>query len=189
MPASSPGPPFALGAAGVVVDHGEALVRQGFGELSQAELAYAPQDCDALLNRSSANYGLRNFKSALDDADQAAKLDPDNPEAYTARALASWGMNEYLKTLEDSRRALAINPNNRTAHTISTHLNVFQNFRPEVPRSLKDSKFVFLANIDPELQYNVLKQVTRPKLVACDSMNYWLEHKKKEFEKLLDNLK
>ena len=75
-----------------------------------------------------------------------------------------------------------------TAHTISTHLNVFQNFRPEVPRSLKDSKFVFLANIDPELQYNVLKQVTRPKLVACDSMNYWLEHKKKEFEKLLDKV-
>ena len=74
------------------------------------------------------------------------------------------------------------------AHTISTHLNVFQNFRPEVPRSLKDSKFVFLANIDPELQYNVLKQVSKPKLVACDSMNYWLEHKKKEFEKLLDKV-
>ena len=74
------------------------------------------------------------------------------------------------------------------AHTISTHLNVFQNFRPEVPRNLKDSKFVFLANIDPELQYNVLKQVTRPRLVACDSMNYWLEHKKKEFEKLLDKV-
>ncbi|MDD5136432.1 MAG: PfkB family carbohydrate kinase [Candidatus Omnitrophica bacterium] len=75
-----------------------------------------------------------------------------------------------------------------TAHTVSTHLNVFQNFRPEVPREWKNSKFVFLANIDPELQYNVLKQVHRPKLVACDSMNYWLEHKKKEFERLLDKV-
>ncbi len=75
-----------------------------------------------------------------------------------------------------------------TAHTISTHLNVFQNFKPEVPRDLKNSKFVFLANIDPELQYNVLKQVIKPKLVACDSMNYWLEHKKKEFERLLDKV-
>lgn len=75
-----------------------------------------------------------------------------------------------------------------TAHTVSTHLNVFQNFKPEVPRELRNSQFVFLANIDPELQYNVLKQVTRPKLVACDSMNYWLEHKKKEFEKLLDKV-
>ncbi len=75
-----------------------------------------------------------------------------------------------------------------TAHTIATHLNVFQNFRPEVPRDLKNSKFVFLANIDPELQYNVLKQVARPKLVACDSMNYWLEHKKSQFERLLDKV-
>ncbi len=75
-----------------------------------------------------------------------------------------------------------------TAHTIYTHLNVFQDFKPQVPRDLKSSKFVFLANIDPELQYNVLKQVGKPKLVACDSMNYWLEHKKKEFEKLLDKV-
>lgn len=75
-----------------------------------------------------------------------------------------------------------------TARTIATHLNVFQDFRPEVPKDLKDSKFVFLANIDPELQYNVLKQVTHPKLVACDSMNYWLEHKKKEFERMLEKV-
>ncbi len=75
-----------------------------------------------------------------------------------------------------------------TAHTISTHLNVFKNFRPDVPKNLKNCEFVFLANIDPELQYNVLRQVEKPKLVACDSMNYWLEHKKKEFEKLLDKV-
>jgi sugar/nucleoside kinase (ribokinase family) len=75
-----------------------------------------------------------------------------------------------------------------SAHTISTHLNVFQNFHPEVPRNLKNSKFIFLANIDPELQYNVLKQIRKPTLVACDSMNYWLEHKKKEFERLLDKV-
>ena len=74
------------------------------------------------------------------------------------------------------------------AHTISTHLNVFKDFKPEVPHDLANSEFVFLANIDPELQYNVLKQVKRPKLVACDSMNYWLEHKKREFEKLLDKV-
>lgn len=75
-----------------------------------------------------------------------------------------------------------------TAKTISTHLNVFKDFRPEIPRELRDSRFIFLANIDPELQYNVLKQVRRPKVVACDSMNYWLEHKKRDFEKLLDRV-
>jgi len=75
-----------------------------------------------------------------------------------------------------------------TAHTIYTHLNVFKDFRPEVPADLKDSEYVFLANIDPDLQLSVLKQVSRPKLVACDSMNYWIETKKKSLMKLLKHV-
>lgn len=75
-----------------------------------------------------------------------------------------------------------------TAHTIYTHLNVFKDFHPEVPADLKDSEFVFLANIDPDLQLSVLKQVSRPKLVACDSMNYWIETKKKSLMKLLKHV-
>jgi len=72
-----------------------------------------------------------------------------------------------------------------TAHTVYTHLNVFKDFRPEVPRPLRKSEVVFLANIDPGLQHDVLKQIERPRIVACDSMNYWLEHKRREFERLL----
>jgi len=75
-----------------------------------------------------------------------------------------------------------------TAHTIATHLNVFKNFKPEIPAGLKNSKYLFLANIDPELQHEVLKQVTNPQLVACDSMNYWIENKRREFERLLDKV-
>ena len=75
-----------------------------------------------------------------------------------------------------------------TAHTIATHLNVFKTFKPEIPRDLKNSKYVFLANIDPVLQYEVLKQITNPRLVACDSMNYWIENKRREFERLLDKI-
>ena len=75
-----------------------------------------------------------------------------------------------------------------TAHTVYTHLNVFKDFKPVVPHDLRKTKFVFLANIDPELQYSVLKQIKTPRLVACDSMNYWIEHKRKEFEKLLDKV-
>jgi len=75
-----------------------------------------------------------------------------------------------------------------TAHTVYTHLNVFKDFRPKVPPALRKSECVFLANIDPELQYNVLKQVDRPAIVAADSMNYWLKHKKKAFERLLDKV-
>ena len=74
------------------------------------------------------------------------------------------------------------------AHTVYTHLNVFKDFKPVIPHDLRNTKFVFLANIDPELQYSVLKQIKAPRLVACDSMNYWIEHKKREFERLLDKV-
>jgi sugar/nucleoside kinase (ribokinase family) len=61
------------------------------------------------------------------------------------------------------------------AHTVETQLNVFETFRPELPEDYRQSPFVFLANIDPVLQLAVLDQVRRPKLVACDTMNYWIE--------------
>ena len=64
------------------------------------------------------------------------------------------------------------------AHTLDTKLNVFQHFKPEIPESYRDSKYVFLANIDPELQLQVLDQVRSPKLTVCDTMNYWIENKK-----------
>lgn len=71
------------------------------------------------------------------------------------------------------------------AHTLATHLNVFKDFAPEIPPHLKDSPFVFLANIDPDLQDNVLKQVNNPRLIACDSMNHWIASKKKSLAKFL----
>ncbi len=64
------------------------------------------------------------------------------------------------------------------AHTTATELNVFQTFRPTLPESYRDSPYVFLANIDPALQLAVLDQVRRPKLVACDTMNFWIENAK-----------
>ncbi len=56
-----------------------------------------------------------------------------------------------------------------------THLNVFQEFKPVIPDEYKQSDFIFLANIAPELQLDVLNQVTSPKLVALDTMNFWIE--------------
>ncbi len=72
------------------------------------------------------------------------------------------------------------------AHTIDTQLNVFQSFKPRIPERYKDKKVVFLANIDPDLQREVLQQVKDPALVACDTMNYWIEGKR---ESLLETLK
>ncbi|MBI5587295.1 MAG: sugar kinase [Deltaproteobacteria bacterium] len=71
------------------------------------------------------------------------------------------------------------------AHTLDTQLNVFSAFNPEVPENYKDSPFVFLANIDPELQMKVLEQVRTPKLVACDTMNFWISGKPEALKKLL----
>ncbi|MDP3791948.1 MAG: PfkB family carbohydrate kinase [Candidatus Omnitrophota bacterium] len=71
------------------------------------------------------------------------------------------------------------------AHTLATHLNVFQDFAPKIPDSLKNPRILFLANIDPDLQESVLRQVEKPKLIACDSMNHWITSKKKSLEKFL----
>lgn len=71
------------------------------------------------------------------------------------------------------------------ARTIYTHLNVFADFRPEIPAEYQGTKYVFLANIDPNLQRDVLRQVNSPDLVACDSMNYWIENKRPALKRLL----
>jgi len=71
------------------------------------------------------------------------------------------------------------------AHTLETHLNVFSAFNPEVPAAYREAPFVFLANIDPELQMKVLDQVKKPKLVACDTMNFWIEGKPDALKELL----
>lgn len=72
--------------------------------------------------------------------------------------------------------------------TLGTHLNVFENFNPVIPESYRNTDYVFLANIDPELQLRVLNQVEKPKLVACDTMNYWIENKPAELKKVLKHV-
>jgi sugar/nucleoside kinase (ribokinase family) len=74
------------------------------------------------------------------------------------------------------------------AETLETHLGVFSNFRPKIPDQFRRAPFVFLANIDPRLQLDVLKQVERPKLVACDTMNFWIESRRPELLELLGHV-
>lgn len=64
------------------------------------------------------------------------------------------------------------------AKTLKTDLNVFEHFNPQLPEHFKDSSFVFLANIAPELQLQVLEQVKSPKFVGMDTMNFWISIKK-----------
>jgi len=62
-----------------------------------------------------------------------------------------------------------------TRETIYTKLNVFEGFQPVIPEGYRSSPFVFLGNIHPRLQLDVLDQVTAPRLVAADTMNFWIE--------------
>ena len=72
--------------------------------------------------------------------------------------------------------------------TLDTRLGVFADFRPKIPAAFQQAKYVFLGNIDPELQLGVLDQVTDPELVACDTMNYWINSKKELLLELLRHI-
>ncbi len=71
------------------------------------------------------------------------------------------------------------------AETLETHLGVFSHFHPKIPAQFRKAPFVFLANIDPRLQLQVLDQVETPRLVACDTMNFWIESRRPELLELL----
>ena len=72
-----------------------------------------------------------------------------------------------------------------TRDTLDTQLNVFADFDPVVPHQYRNAEFVCLGNIDPELQLKVLDQVSKPKLVILDTMNFWIEGKPEELKKTL----
>ena len=72
-----------------------------------------------------------------------------------------------------------------TRTTLDTQLNVFQDFNPKLPAGWGNSEYVFLANIDPVLQLSVLEQAGKPRFVACDTMNFWIEGKREALLKLL----
>jgi sugar/nucleoside kinase (ribokinase family) len=71
------------------------------------------------------------------------------------------------------------------AETRDTRLGVFADFRPHIPEVFRGAEFVLLANIDPILQLEVLEQVERPRFVACDTMNFWIDSKRDELIELL----
>lgn len=62
------------------------------------------------------------------------------------------------------------------AKTLQTDLNVLATFDPVVPEALQEAACVFLANLDPVAQAKVLDQLSGPRIVAADTMNYWIEH-------------
>ena len=97
---------------------------------------------------------------------------PEHEQVLTAKGVSTAGIERapgksfhwtgsYLKDLN-------------TADTLATDLNVFAEFTPKIPAAYEDSEFLFLANIDPVLQLRVRRQMPKVKMVAGDTMNYWI---------------
>ncbi len=74
------------------------------------------------------------------------------------------------------------------AKTLKTELGSFEAFKPKLPENYRRAKFVFLANIDPELQLNVLGQIENPTLTVMDTMNFWINTKKQELLQVMKKI-
>jgi sugar/nucleoside kinase (ribokinase family) len=77
-------------------------------------------------------------------------------------------------------------PNKRT--TIATEVNILKGFRPQLPDHYRDVDILFLANIDPDLQEDILAQVKSPRLVAMDTMNYWIQTRSESLLNVLEKV-
>lgn len=104
---------------------------------------------------------------------------------------------QFLKSKNIDTRGLEIQKGNtfrwkgeygydlNEAKTLATDLNVLATFKPDLAEEYRLSDAVFLANVDPEIQLDVLRQVKRPKFVACDTMNYWISSKPEALKRTL----
>jgi sugar/nucleoside kinase (ribokinase family) len=126
----------------------------------------------------SATY-FSTSASFFTDVNLVAVVGEDFPEEHVA----------FLRSRNIDLRGLARDPGKtfhwrgrygfdlNEAQTLETQLNVFASFRPRIPAAYADAEYLVLANIDPELQLEVLGQVRQPRVVACDTMNYWITSK------------
>ncbi len=106
----------------------------------------------------------------------------DHEELLKSRNICLLGVDKKGKTFRWHGKYEDINE----AKTLKTELNVLLEFEGKVPIEYQDARFIFLGNLDPELQLKVLEQIKNPKLVVMDTMNLWIETKK---EKLLEVIK
>jgi sugar/nucleoside kinase (ribokinase family) len=74
------------------------------------------------------------------------------------------------------------------AETLETQLNVFEHFQPKIPASFRETPWVFLGNIHPDLQHGVLEQIARPRLVAADTMNFWINQERRALRRVLAHI-
>lgn len=112
--------------------------------------------------------------------------DKKNVELLTSRGVDTSGMT--VQAGKTFHWAGSYKGNMNEAITLATELNVFEKFNPELPENYRDSKFVFLANISPDLQLKVLEQVKSPLFVGMDTMNFWISSKLDDLKKVLSKV-
>lgn len=126
--------------------------------------------------------------SLLTDVRLVAVIGEDFPEKHVEllkkRSIDLAGL-ERVAGGKTFRWAGKYGSNLNEAHTLDTQLNVFANFKPRLPEHFRNSEYVFLANIHPVLQADVLDQVKSPKLVALDTMNFWIQGEREALKKVL----
>ncbi|MDD4295068.1 MAG: PfkB family carbohydrate kinase [Candidatus Omnitrophica bacterium] len=112
-----------------------------------------------------------DFSDKYTNVFKKAKIDTLGIEVISDGKTFSWE-GEYGKDFN--------NP-----ETIATNLNVLADYKPKVPSSYVDCKFLFLANLDPDIQLDILGQFKKPRFVVCDTMNFWIVNKKKSLIDLI----
>jgi sugar/nucleoside kinase (ribokinase family) len=111
---------------------------------------------------------------------------PDEMRIFDGRPIDLAGLQRVPGETFRWKGEYSFDLNNR--ETIYTHLNVFQDFRPQLPDGYRATPYVFLGNIHPALQLEVLDQVESPQLVAADTMNYWIERTPDDLRAVLRRL-
>ncbi|MXW22778.1 MAG: sugar kinase [Candidatus Dadabacteria bacterium] len=138
-----------------------------------------------VLGGSACYFSLaaRNFT----DVHMVSSVGEDFPPAYS-ELLRSRGIDTEgiaISAGETFRWEGRYDYDMKDPETVSVILGVLGSFDPVVPKKSRDADYLFLANTDPEIQIKVLEQVTSPRVVACDTMNFWIDNKLEELKALL----
>jgi len=145
-----------------------------------------PFGCVENVLGGSATY-FSTSASFFTDVSLVAVVGDDFPREHT----------DFLRSRNIDLRGLARNPGEtfrwkgrygydlNDAQTLETRLNVFETFKPVIPHEYSSADYLFLANIDPDLQMEVMKQVSNPRVIASDTMNFWISSKPESLKKVI----
>ncbi len=138
-----------------------------------------------VLGGSACYFSLaaRNFTDVHMVSSVGEDFPPDYSELLRSRGIDTEGI--AISAGETFRWEGRYDYDMKDPETVSVTLGVLGSFDPVVPEKSRDADYLFLANTDPEIQMKVLEQVSSPRVVACDTMNFWIDNKLEELKTLL----